>query len=78
MALLNALPVTDEAVLNGLIDEEARLAPSIQLDREREPQAAQQIGSHHVAEPVLALVDARRSHQRNEEDEKGQERGAAR
>mgnify|MGYP003693852129 CR=1 FL=1 len=51
-----------------LMGEEARLSPSVEMDGEREPQAAQQIGAHHVAEPVLALVDARKPH---EEDEHG-------
>src|SRR4249920_644739 len=34
-----------------LMGEEARLPPSVELDGEREPQAAQQIGAHDVTEP---------------------------
>src|SRR5258708_3766421 len=43
----------------GLACEKTRFAPAIDVNAQRQPQAAQQIGAQHVTKPMRAQVDAR-------------------
>src|SRR5262249_47924486 len=58
----------------GLASKEKLLAPPIELDRESEPEAPQEGRPPHVAEPVMAQIDARKSHH---DDEKARNRRPA-
>src|SRR5262249_51230119 len=61
----------------GLAAEEALLAPAIEIYREGEPGTPQQICAPHVAEPVMAEIDARRSHQDDEQTQEARDRRPA-
>src|SRR5438045_5447023 len=53
------------------------LRPPVQLDREPQPEASEHVGSHRVAEPVLPHVDSGRSHERDPERDRGQEKSSS-
>src|SRR5580765_5491673 len=58
---------------HGLMAEEAWLAPPVEFDGECQPQTAEEIRAHDIAEPVLAEVNPRQAHERDEQGERNQQ-----